>query len=528
MGEQNMPLLWQYVDYWAERKPDAEAIVFEGTRLTWSQFRDAVDKAAHAFLEVGVERGDRVAMLSMARPEFLISFMAAAKVGAIWVGMSPKFSMEELQFLLNDSQPCLLVAQDTFQGADVAARARMLADGLSSVRKVLILGGQPHEDRYADFVARPRPEYAGELEERAVRTDPDAACLLMYTSGSTGKPKGVLHSHQSILANVAVERKHFGFDENARALIHFPINHVAADVEIGFTGIYGGGTLVLMDRFDAQKSLEVIEQERITVVGQVPVMFLMQMQAPKFREMDWSSVRAFVWSGSAAGDIMLGALHQIAAQTGAAIMTGYGSTELCGFVTYSHPEDPIDVLRHAAGKIAPEFELRIVDDEHNPLPAGEVGEIAVRGDTVMKGYLNNPAATAEVIDDNGWYYTRDMGYLDEQGYLYITGRRSEMFKTGGENVFPREVEEVLEHHPAVLFAAVIGVHDDFYDEVGHAFIMLKPGYEVTAGELRDHCKAHLANFKAPKKFDIRSNLPLLPTGKVSKVALKKELGLETE
>lgn len=526
MARDDVALLWHCVDYWAGRKPDAEAVVFGERRMPWRELRDEVDAAARALMELGVRRGDRVAMVAMARPEFLVSFMAAAKVGAIWVGMSPKFTLEELHYQVKDCQPRVLIAQARFQDVDLGARVRAMPGRFACLEKVLVLDAEDgDEDGYAAFMARPRPEQEEALASRATEVNPEDEVLLMYTSGSTGKPKGVLHTHRSILTNVAVEKEHFGFCEQGRALLHFPINHVAADVEIGFTAIYGGATLVLMDRFDPQASLEVIERERVTIVGQVPVMFLMQMQTPRFREMDWSSVRAFVWAGSAASEIMLHVLSAICEKTGARLITGYGSTEVCGFCTYSAPEDSLDLLARSAGKTVPPFEIRIVDDDRNPLPAGEIGEIAIRGGIVMKGYLNNPEATAAAIDEDDWYYSNDMGCLDEAGYLFITGRKSDMFKTGGENVFPREVEAVLERHPAVLFAAVIGVPDAFYDEVGLGFVMLKPGQGADAEDLRAFCREHLANFKVPKQIDVRPSLPLLPNGKVNKMALKRELGL---
>lgn len=519
-------LLWQYVDKWADIKPDAEALIFKDRRVSWRRFREEVDLAAKAMIDAGVEHGDRVAMIAMARPEFLITFMAASKIGAIWLGMSPKFTEEELRYQFRDSQPALLFAVDRFQDVDYAERAQLFADEFTSIRRVVILdASSDNAASYCRFLENAREISDETLAERAARVSSGNEALLMYTSGSTGKPKGVLHTHKSILANVAVEREHFGFDSDTRALLHFPINHVAADVEIGFTCIYGGGAIVMMDRFDPQGSLEVIEQEHVTVIGQVPVMFLMQFQAPKFRAMNWSSVKAFVWSGSAAPEIMLDVLGVIGKECGARLITGYGSTEVCGFCTYSAPNDSLELLGKSAGRIVPPFELQIVDERRQPLPPRTTGEIAVRGDILMKGYLNNPGATMEVLDADGWYYTGDVGHMNEDGYLFITGRRSEMFKTGGENVYPREIEEVLERHPAVLFAAVLGVPDPMYAEVGHAFIMLKPGLITTEDELRTFCRARLANFKVPKHFDLRPDLPLLPTGKVNKLALKKTLGL---
>ena len=509
--------LFEAVERWAAKKPEVEALVFEDQRLSWGEFQEKVDAAAAAFLEMGVEKGDRIAMISMARPEFLITFMAASKLGAIWLGMSPKFSLDELRYQVGDCQPKVVIAQEKFDQIDVASHARTLQEEFDGIRHLVMIGAG-----YDALLGQSRPEMAEALASRAAQVESDDDALLMYTSGSTGKPKGVLHTHRSILENVHVEQVHFGFDEEARVLVHFPINHVAADVEIGYTAVYGGATTVMMDRFDPQSSLECIAREGITVVGQVPVMYLMQMQAPLFREMDWSKVRAFVWGGSPASEIMLKVLTGIAARTGARLITGYGSTEVCGFCTYTTAEDSYEKLARSCGRVVPPFEIRIVDVDRKPESAGEVGEVAVRGPILMKGYLNKPEATAAVLDEDGWYYTNDMGYLDKENYLFLTGRKSEMFKTGGENVFPREVEEILELHPAVLFAAVAGVPDDFYDEVGHAWVMLKPGQETDAETLRAHCKERLANFKVPKAFEVRPQLPLLPNGKVNKMALKKE------
>jgi acyl-CoA synthetase (AMP-forming)/AMP-acid ligase II len=255
----------------------------------------------------------------------------------------------------------------------------------------------------------------------------------------------------------------------------------------------------------------------------VPVMFLLEFKQPAFWTCDFSSVKAFVWAGAAAPKIMIDLLTPICQKTGAMLLTGYGSTEVCGFITYTDKEDNVETLLKTVGKIVAPFELKIVDRERRELPDGEIGEIAVRGPFLMKGYYNKPEETATVIDQDGWYYTTDLAFRDKNGYIYITGRLSEMFKTGGENVYPREVEEVIETHAAVLFAAVIGVPDEIYQEVGWAFVMPMPGQSVTEEELRDLCKSALANFKIPKKFFIRPMLPLLASGKVNKMALKEEI-----
>lgn len=522
--EPDLTLTWQLVRKWAQEQPDAEALVFKDERLTWAEFYDQVDQVAKAFLELGVKKGDRIAMLSMARNEFLTTYMAANKVGAVWLGLSPKFSVDELRYMLSDSRPKVLISLREYQGKDLADAGRQMVEEFSCLEKVLMIG-EPVEDTegFADFVNRPRAHLNEALATRAAEVHPEDEALLIYTSGSTGHPKGVLHTHKSIVSNIAVEAGRFHIRKGGRVLLHFPINHVAADVEIGFGALYAGATVVSMDRFDPAGTLEMIERERITLFGQIPTMYLMQMQLPAFKSTDFSSVEAFVWGGAHAPQRLGEALQRIAQKSGAYLINGLGMTETAGFFTYTADDDDLDTLLSTVGKVAEPFELRIVDDDHNELPDGQVGEIAVRGDMNMKGYLNNPEATADALDQDGWLYTRDLGKKDARGYISLAGRKSEMFKTGGENVFPREVEDVIESHPAVLVVAVIGVPDEVYTEVGHALVALKPGYEVTEEELREHCRPHLANFKIPKRFIIRAQLPVLPTGKVDKKKLKQEV-----
>lgn len=524
MDWKKLDLTWHYVEKWAAETPKAEALVYEDTRLTWADFKKSMDLVAKAFIEAGVKKGDRVALLSMARTEFPITYMAANKIGAIWLGLNPKFTLEELRFQLNDSKPTVLVAVKDFAGNDLSETIKTLAKECPFIKKLLVIGGSiPGAEDYAAFISKPRDNLNEELEKRASAVNQKDSALLMYTSGSTGKPKGVVHTHYSIIENIKVEIKKFYFHSGGRVLLHFPINHVAADVEIGFAAIMVGGCIICMDRFDPAASLAMVEKEKLNVIGQVPVMFLLQMMQPNFKDIDWSSVELFAWAGSAAPKAMIDTLSAICKKTGANLITGYGSTEVCGFVTYTEKGDDEETLLATAGKIAPPFELKIVDDARKELPDGEVGEIAVRGAFMFKEYFNNPEATAQVLDADGWYYTSDLAFKDSRGYIHITGRKSEMFKTGGENVYPREVEEVIESHDAVLFAAVMGVPDDIYQEVGWAFVMPTPGKTVTEDELREHVKPKLANYKQPKKYFIRPLLPLLANGKVNKLALKEEI-----
>lgn len=515
---------WHYIDKWADETPSAEAVVFADERVSWKAFKSDIDAIALAFLDIGVQRGNRVAFLSMARTEFLSTYMAANKVGAVWLGLNPKFTLDELRYQIGDCKPKVLIAVRSFMDKDLSQDISSLMAEFPFISKVLIIGEVfPGAECFSEFVNRPRETFLGQLEEKQTQGKADDSALLMYTSGSTGRPKGVVHTHASIIENIKVEAQVFCLHKQSRALLHFPINHVAADVEIGFAAIMAGGCNVMMESFHPLESLQMIEQEKITLLGQVPVMFLLQMQQPQFKQTDFSSIEHFIWAGAAAPKILVEVLTGICAKTGATLVTGYGSTEVCGFVTYTEADTDLATLVNSAGKIATPFELKIVDETRQELPDGEVGEIAVRGAFMFKEYLNKPEETAQVLDDEGWFYTSDMAYKDERGYIFISGRKSEMYKTGGENVFPREVEEVLESQAGVLFAAVIGVPDDLYQEVGWAFIMRQPGTQVTEQELLDWCKQRLVNFKVPKKFLLRSSLPLLATGKVNKVALKQEI-----
>lgn len=516
--------LFESVEHWARLTPNAEAIVFNERRLTYSQLKDAIDRTAKAFLEFGVLPGDRVAMLAMACPEFVITFLAASKVGAVWLGLNPKFSQRELRYILEDCRPRVLFALDEYGGKNVLDEVCSIGLAECGVEKTVVIGKSTHEvTSFVSLIESCRESLDGALRDRAANVHPSSAALLMYTSGSTGHPKGVLQSHQSILVNVREQTKYFFADQTTRALLHFPINHVAADVEIGFATLHAGGALIMMDRFDPAETLAMLGREKVTMLGQIPAMYLMQAGLPSFSTTDFSSLKVIIWGGAAAPMKLLRGLEEISNAVGAKLLTGYGSTEACGFITYTRPGETLERLATSVGVAPDGFELRIVDEHRQPMSCGTIGELAIRGPFLFTEYLNKPEATSASRDSDGWFYTGDLGFLDSDGALFLSGRKSEMYKTGGENVFPREIEDVLSEHPAVALAAVIGVPDDTFQEVGYALVMRRPGSTVTADELKEHCKARLANFKVPKTYDIRAALPMLPNGKVNKLELKKEI-----
>ncbi len=327
MSWESLTQTWHFVEKWAEAKPQAEAVAFENDRLTWADFKTHTNLIAKAFLEIGVKKGDRIAMLSMARTEFLTTFMAAGKVGAIWLGLSPKFTLDELRYLVGDCEPAVFITLREYMGNDLAPILKALMEEFTCLKKVLVIG-VPFEgtERFSEFVSRERSEMNAEMEARAAEVANRDPTLLLYTSGSTGKPKGVVHTHSSLVENIKVEVTKFYLGEQTRALLHFPINHVAAVVELGFAVVMAGGFLVCMDRFDPAESLKMIQREKITVLGQVPAMYLLQFKDPQFAQTDLSTILHFLWAGAAAPRIMVAVLSQICAKTGAAMITGYGRT----------------------------------------------------------------------------------------------------------------------------------------------------------------------------------------------------------
>ena len=305
-------------------------------------------------------------------------------------------------------------------------------------------------------------------------------------------------------------------------MLHLPLSHVGGATELTIPALMLGATLIIMDRFHPVHTLQIIEKERVTLLGQVPTMYIMEFNLPNYADFDLSSLRVAVVAGAATPPPVMVKMMKMAP----AVITGYGMTEVAGFVTYTDPQDDPETIALTVGAVAPEFELRVVDDNRRQVPAGEVGEVVIRGSCVMKEYFENPAETAAAIDQDGWFYSGDLGKLDERGYLTLVDRKKEMYITGGYNVYPREVEEQISHHPQVAFVACLGTQDAVMGEVGTAYIVPKPGLELSADEIREHCRQGLAEYKIPKHILIREKLPLTALGKVNKMQLRRELAGE--
>jgi acyl-CoA synthetase (AMP-forming)/AMP-acid ligase II len=509
-----------YPAHWAARYPNREAMVLRDLRWTYADLARNVDRYARALWANGLRRGDRVAMLATPRPESLAMFLAAARIGAMFTGLNLRFKFDELRYVVEDAKPRLLFFLPEFAGRDYRPDVRRLLIDSPSIEQAIALGvAEPGLARsFEDFLGTAASVSTAEVA-RAIdavqRLDP---CLLIYTSGSTGRPKGAMLPHYG-LSHCSRNQLDHWWAEPLRVLDNLPISNVFCIGDLFCFCLVGGGTTVFMERFDAKGVLETIVREKVTLWGQVATMLQLVLAQPEAANCDLSSLQMIFWAGARAPRDLIGRLGQITSYLG----SNYGLTETVAGVTYTEKGASLDVLADTVGKADPHYQLRVVGHDGHTCADDEAGEIQVRGHCMMVGYWNRPEATAAAIDGEGWLHTGDIGIRRPDGNFQIVGRKSDMFKSGGFNVYPREIEMLLETHPAVAMAAVIGVPDDLYGEVGHAYLLLRPG--TPEPDMAAWCRDRLANFKVPKRFHLRRQLPMLAVGKIDKVALRKEAGL---
>jgi acyl-CoA synthetase (AMP-forming)/AMP-acid ligase II len=511
-----------YPSYWAARHPDREAMVLGDLRWSYADLARNVDLYARALWANGLRRGDRIAMLATPRPESLAMFLAAARIGAMFTGLNLRFQYEELHFVVDDAKPRLLVFLPEFAGRDYRPDVRRLLAENPSVEQAITLGtGEPSLAKsFSDFL-RAAPEAPdGEITTAIAAVQRLDPCLLIYTSGSTGRSKGAMLPHYGLCHCSRNQLDHWRA-EPLRVLDNLPISNVFCIGDLFCFCLVGGGTAVFMERFDAKGVLQTIEREKVTLWGQVATMLQLALSQPEADGCDLSSLQMIFWAGARAPRYLIERLARITPYLG----SNYGLTETVAGVTYTEKGASLDVLAETVGKPDPHYQLRVVAADGQICADGEAGEIQVRGHCMMVGYWNRPEATAAVIDREGWLHTGDIGLRRPDGNFQIAGRKSDMFKSGGFNVYPREIEIMLETHPAIAMAAVIGVPDDLYGEVGHAYLLLRSDETAAEPDLTAWCKERLANFKVPKRFHLRRQLPMLPVGKIDKVALRKEVGL---
>ena len=508
-----MGLLYDYVAQNAVLDPRGDAIVFHGERWSHAALQYDVDAFSRAMLSRGIVAGDRIAALVSPNPTYWISFLAAASIGAIWVGLNPRYQLNELQITLADALPSMLIAADPNDGRDFAAMLAALCQpsdipsfivetvDINAASKVL-----------AALITADREVTTAELAAARAAVDPRDPVTIVYTSGSTGPAKGALLHQQGMIDFAAGQNKLWPVSA-IRVLNYFPVNHIGCIVDVSVPALVGGGTMVLMDQFVPRTSMELIVREKITIWGSVPSVFKMQLELADFNQFDLSSVELIVWGGAAMDAATIAKLRHVHPR----LATNYGMTETSSAITSTVPTDNLEVLENSVGHAFPGVTIKLVDSDGCVVGENATGEVLARSPMNFLGYWQQPEATAAAFDAEGFFRTGDLARTRPDGAYQIVGRVKEMYKSGGYNVYPREVEAVIDSHSAVGYSAVIGAADPLWQEVGVAFVVLEAS--ATPAELEAHCRLCLANYKVPKRFVIVDALPLLPIGKVDKKAL---------
>ncbi|MGA9095755.1 MAG: fatty acid CoA ligase family protein [Pseudomonas alloputida] len=540
-GNQDKPLLTQCIgdafDATVARFPDREALVVhhQALRYTWRQLADAVDQHARALMALGVQPGDRLGIWAPNCAEWCITQFASAKVGAILVNINPAYRSSELDYALGQSGCRWVICADAFKTSDYHATLQGLLPGLANsqpgalicerfpeLRGVVSLALSPPPGFLAWHALQARAEaVSGEaLAARQAQLRCDDPINIQYTSGTTGFPKGATLSHSNILNNGYMVGESLGLTEHDRLVVPVPLYHCFGMVMANLGCMTHGSALIYpSDAFDPLATLRAVAQEKATALYGVPTMFIAQLDHPQRGEFDLSSLRTGIMAGATCPiEVMrrvIGEMHM------AEVQIAYGMTETSPVSLQTGAADDLERRVTSVGRTQPRLESKVVDAEGNTVPRGEIGELCTRGYSVMLGYWNNPKATAESIDAEGWMHTGDLAVMDEQGYVRIVGRSKDMIIRGGENIYPRELEEFFFTHPAVADVQVIGVPCSKYGEEIVAWVRLHPGHAVSEDALREWARARIAHFKVPRYFRFVDAFPMTVTGKVQKFRMRE-------
>ena len=540
-GRQDQALLTQTIgqafDATVARFADGEALVsrHQGLRYSWRQLAEQVEVHARALMALGVNTGDRVGIWSPNCAQWCILQLASAKVGAILVNINPAYRVGELEYVLRQSGCRWLVCADAFKTSDYHAMVQELAPELASA-----IPGEMVSERLPDLrgvvslAANPPAGFLPwqALAERAGQTSVEACAArqqslqfdqpvnIQYTSGTTGAPKGATLSHYNILNNGFMVGESLGLTARDRMVIPVPLYHCFGMVMANLGCITHGSTMIYPnDAFDAELTLRAVAEERVSILYGVPTMFIAMLDHPARAQMDLSTLRSGIMAGATCPiEVMRRVIDQMHM---AEVQIAYGMTETSPVSLQTGPDDGLELRVTTVGRTQPQLENKLVDADGCIVPRGEIGELCTRGYSVMLGYWDNPQATADAIDPAGWMHSGDLAVMDEHGYVRIVGRNKDMIIRGGENIYPRELEEFFYTHPAVADAQVIGIPCSRYGEEIVAWIKLHPGHSATVEELQGWCKARIAHFKVPRHIRFVDEYPMTVTGKVQKFRMRE-------
>jgi fatty-acyl-CoA synthase len=514
-------------DQTAARFPDRDALVDipAGRRWTYAELKADVDALALGLLAAGIATGDRVGIWAPNCAEWTITQYATAKIGAILVNINPAYRTSELEFVLNQSGTRLLICAQRLKTSDYAAMVTEVRPRVPGLEKVVLLG-TPEWDA---LLAAGRAGDPAALA--AIELGADDPINIQYTSGTTGFPKGATLSHHNILNNGFFVGELCHYTEADKIAIPVPFYHCFGMVMGNLAATSHGAAMVIpAPSFDPVATLHAVEAERCTSLYGVPTMFIAELAAAEFAGFDLSSLRTGIMAGSPCPVEVMKQVIERMGMTEVAIC--YGMTETSPVSTQTRDDDSVERRVATVGRVGPHLEVKVIDPATGrTLPRGAPGELCTRGYSVMLGYWNEPGKTAEVIDAARWMHTGDIAVMDDDGYLSITGRIKDMVIRGGENIYPREVEEFLYTHPDILDVQVVGVPDAKYGEELMAWIQMRPGTEpLTADKVREFAAGRLAHYKIPRYVHITSDFPMTVTGKIRKVEMRERsaeiLGLD--
>ncbi len=534
----------------ATRFPGNDALIVrhQNRRYTYAELKDAVDQAARAFLAIGIKRGQRVAMWAPNCAQWTITQFATAKIGAILVNINPAYRLHELKYAMNQSEAMFLVTADHFKSSNYtnmlyelapelkhSAPGELVSDALPHLKGIINLSETPFDGmwRWDDFITRSSEVTAEQLADAQAELQFDDPINIQYTSGTTGFPKGAALSHHNILNNGFFVAESMNFTDQDRLVIPVPLYHCFGMV-MGNLGCVTHGAAMIYpgEGFEPQSVLEAVAEERATALYGVPTMFIAEMEHPDFDQYDVSSLRTGIMAGSICpAEVMKAVNSKMHMEE---VQIAYGMTETSPVSTQTAADDPFEKRVTTVGRTQPHLESKIVDPATGGvLPRGDVGELCTRGYSVMLKYWNNPEATVGAIDESGWMHTGDLATMDDEGYIQIVGRIKDMVIRGGENVYPKEIEEFLYTHPAISDVQVTGVPDKKFGEELIAWVKLTPGtHNITDDDLRAFCKGQITHFKIPRYIKFVDEFPMTVTGKIQKFKMREisiqELGLEDE
>jgi fatty-acyl-CoA synthase len=522
----------------AELQGERDAVVYNdrNLRMSYKEFDLYCRKVAKGLMGLGLQKGEHMAVWSTNTPEWLASQFATGKMGAVLVTVNTNYRTAELEYLLKQSDATTILLMDQYRDASYidmlyeicpelkdSQPGNLESKRLPALKNVIVLGENRYRGTYNwdDILKMGNSVEESELNERMADLQPDDVINMQYTSGTTGFPKGVMLTHSNIVNNAYNIAQCMKLTNEDRLCIPVPFFHCFGCVLGTMACVSVGAAMVPVQEFTPGTVLQTVQDEKCTGLHGVPTMFIAELNHPDFDKYDLSTLRTGIMAGSNCPiEVMKGVIERMGAEE---ITIAYGQTESSPVITQTRTDDPIELRVETVGRALPNVEVKIVQPgTDEKVPFGVQGELCTRGYHVMKGYYKNEEATAAAIDSDGWLHTGDLAVMDENGYCRITGRLKDMIIRGGENIYPREIEEFLYTHPQVLDVQVVGIPDEVYGEEVMAWIILKEDQEVTADQLREYCKGKISRHKIPRYIEFTDAYPMTASGKIQKFKLREE------